>query len=252
MGGLIRSAQIGSSPRLLYGVAPVLAGVAPVPAREPDVAVPAAPLADAGLVSELEQQRARLEHQVAALNEECARMRAAQAEQTAQAREAATAQGYADGMARARAEADQQLRGVVQQVQALLRSVGDQQRRLAVEAEDLLVEIAFAALCRVLGKAAPTPEAVRAMVRHSTAELSERDEVQVRLHPDDARLLAEHAGSDPAGLRLLADAAVRLGGCMVDTPAGTLDARLETQLAELAQVLLVTRAERASQSGAPQ
>jgi flagellar biosynthesis/type III secretory pathway protein FliH len=38
------------------------------------------------------------------------------------------------------------------------------------------------------------------------------------------------------------DERVALGGCLIDSPGGTLDGRLETQLQRLREVLVATRA----------
>lgn len=63
----------------------------------------------------------------------------------------------------------------------------------------------------------------------------------LRVHPADLSALEAHPprwlqGAGPA-LRMLADASVGRYGCVVDTPAGRVDARLGTQLDVLERVL---------------
>jgi flagellar assembly protein FliH len=72
--------------------------------------------------------------------------------------------------------------------------------------------------------------------------MREREQLVVRLHPDDVALLKGDA--DGGALRIDADPAVALGGCMIDGPAGSLDARFETQLEALGAVLKSVRAQR--------
>jgi flagellar biosynthesis/type III secretory pathway protein FliH len=76
-----------------------------------------------------------------------------------------------------------------------------------------------------------------AAAKPSSASLS------LRVHPDD---LAALAAARPAWLAelgvqadvaLVADPAVGRGGCIVETPAGRIDARLETQLDALERAL---------------
>ena len=66
--------------------------------------------------------------------------------------------------------------------------------------------------------------------------------VRVRIHPDDlaaveARRAALEARAPAAALELLADEAVGRHGCVIETPQGRVDARLETQLAALERAL---------------
>ena len=66
--------------------------------------------------------------------------------------------------------------------------------------------------------------------------------VTLRVHPDDwaaveaARPVLASRLARAVELRLVPDAAVGRHGCVVDSPAGRLDARLESQLAALERV----------------
>ncbi len=72
--------------------------------------------------------------------------------------------------------------------------------------------------------------------------------VLLRVHPDDltaivaARPALAARIAAAVELRAIADPAVGRGGCVVETPAGRLDARLETQLAALEQAVFGTGA----------
>ena len=66
--------------------------------------------------------------------------------------------------------------------------------------------------------------------------------VRVRVHPDDlaaveARREALATRAPAAALELVADETVGRAGCVIDTPHGRVDARLETQLAALERAL---------------
>ena len=68
-------------------------------------------------------------------------------------------------------------------------------------------------------------------------------DLQVRLHPADAQLLGRlldgpEAPAWPEELgAVCADPAIRAGGCIIRSAHGDVDARLETQLAVLAELL---------------
>ena len=74
-----------------------------------------------------------------------------------------------------------------------------------------------------------------------------RGTVRVRIHPDDlpaveARRAALEARAPAAALELVADEAVGRHGCVIETPQGRVDARLETQLAALERALTAREA----------
>ena len=77
------------------------------------------------------------------------------------------------------------------------------------------------------------------LVQHGT-----KDQLAVHVHPSDAALLAAGRDGNEAW-RWVADDAVQLGGVILRSPEGSLDARLEIQLAALREALLKTRAQRA-------
>ena len=127
--------------------------------------------------------------------------------------------------------------------------------RLAAAEEDMLA-LAFEAVCRILGDQAVRPEALRAQVALALAGLRERKWVAVHLHPDDLAALAVDRdtlldGADGPAIEWVASTEVASGGCIVQSPAGGLDARLETQLGLLRDLLVQTRAEVAAAPSMP-
>jgi flagellar assembly protein FliH len=112
------------------------------------------------------------------------------------------------------------------------------------------VALAFAAACSVLGDTALNAAGVRGALRGALAQLRTRPLVALRVHPQDlqllrsdsaiAELITRHGAA--GALQWRADEQVVLGGCVLETAEGTLDARLETQLEALRASLLATRA----------
>jgi len=100
------------------------------------------------------------------------------------------------------------------------------------------IELAYAAVCKLVGEQAGQGEAVARMVQHGLQTLGGAPLVAVRMNEVDLRALQrlpqgrEMLARAPQ-VRWLADAAVAAGGCLFDTLSGTLDARLDTQLAAL-------------------
>jgi flagellar assembly protein FliH len=112
--------------------------------------------------------------------------------------------------------------------------------------EDVAVEIAFEAVCKMLGAAAVSKDGMRAMVQEAAGRVAGAERISVRLHPGDLAAL-EAAGALDAVLapgtkvHWAADKTIELGGCVVETDGGTLDARLETQVERLRNALLAAR-----------
>jgi flagellar biosynthesis/type III secretory pathway protein FliH len=116
--------------------------------------------------------------------------------------------------------------------------------RLVASAEPEIVELAFAVAARVLARAAESDrEAVVEIAARALDAVRQRADVTLRTHPDD---LAALRAAEPRllarlkrarRLALVADAAVERGGVVVESEAGTVDARLTTQLDALRRAL---------------
>jgi len=146
--------------------------------------------------------------------------------------------GYRDGRSQGEKEARAELAAELQKLQALARSVRDALAQGIEGVEDALVEIAFAATCKVLGRAAASEEGVRAMVHEAMSEVRSKEGVVLRVSPREHAALQVQLGAE---LEVLADERVAAGGCLIETTGGTLDARLDIQLRRLADTLTRAR-----------
>lgn len=175
-----------------------------------------------------------------------------------EAREQAMREGYAEGQRRARSEIEEAaaqwraqlerettdaLNEGLQRLQRLAVQLGEQTQRVAEQAEDDLVALAFEAVCRVLGPNGVEPQVLQGQVRELVARQRARP-LAVHVHPDDHAWL-QRAGVAPLqGVAWVADDSVALGGVLLRWPHGTLDARLEVQIEALRRMLLRVRAQR--------
>ena len=176
-------------------------------------------------------------------------------------RQQAFDEGYGEGRAAAGAEARGELSAERQALAkeraalaaeheallGLLGAVREALERGIDGAEDVMVEIAFAAACKMLGETAVTEEGVRGLVREAAREIRSREKATVRIsHADYERIAAEPARlqrlAEELKVELAPDERVALGGCLIETAGGTLDARLEVQLRKLIDTLVRVRA----------
>lgn len=153
---------------------------------------------------------------------------------------AAASQARAQAMERAdRAAADR-----LDRLDRLLESLMVERAGRLEEAEEDLVALSHLTVCRILGAEAIQPERVRSMVMHLLAQEGQRTQLAVHVHPDDLGALVNERGTAETPWRWVGDAAVQLGGVVLRSPEGSLDARLETQLAALREALLTSRRDR--------
>lgn len=166
--------------------------------------------------------------------------------QLVEAMQEAERRGYAAGAEQAELRARAAVREHLERLGAVAVSLSDARAGLLEATRDDLVEIVYSALCRMIGSAAGQPAAAAAMVAQVVAGFQQHEQLVVRVHPQDLALIRQ--GADALGFKeldasveLRPDPSLRVGGCMVDGPGGTLDARLDTQLASVRDALLAVR-----------
>jgi flagellar assembly protein FliH len=174
------------------------------------------------------------------------RTRTAAAEESLRlALEGAQARGYEAGMSRARTEMSTRLAALDERIKSLdaaLRALVRPLEQLDTDIEGELAQLALA-----IGKQLARrelridPAQVIAILRESLALLpAAAREVRVHLHPQDAATVRERL-TTPAGDRawtLVEDPTLSRGGCVVDSQASRIDARLEARIAAVAASVL--------------
>jgi flagellar assembly protein FliH len=114
----------------------------------------------------------------------------------------------------------------------LLDELGGYKAALRSEAEAELVDLAFAVARRVLRRELSVdPGAVRALALSCLREFPAVGVKRVLVHPEDLALVRGALGSD---IEAAADPCIARGGAVLETDQGRLDARIESQLEEIA------------------
>lgn len=216
---LIRSAAL-SSARLRLGTPPAQASV---PARAENV-----------LREQIERQvRSELTQQLAEIEK--------------QERARAHADGYSDGLVDGRAAAAAELTKSRDQLKEQLNGAIAALERARDESWSQLQaragELAFSAVCRLIGYKAISQGFVLGLVEQTCAALRSDSTAVVRMHPRDIELLRELMCDDELQLRsmqlqLVADESLQLGGCVVNAASGEYDGGLENQLRRLHAILM--------------
>jgi flagellar assembly protein FliH len=153
--------------------------------------------------------------------------------------------GHEEGFHAGREAADRDMNDMLATMRGLLEMANVERHKLMLEAEPELVKLALGIAERVLHQQVALDRGVVVeMAKVAIARLIERDTVTVRVHPADLERMREHrdeliAIGDIRNLRVVEDQRVDRGGVVVDTDAGTIDARISTQLEEARKILHV-------------
>jgi len=149
-----------------------------------------------------------------------------------QVHDEAYARGFAQGLAEGRAEAEARAARLAALIDKLARPFDDLDRAVEQELAAVAETIAVQLLRRELATDAAT---LVATARDAIAGLpSATSEVTLKLHPDDARLVAEHVGGDDARhFRIEPDARLDRGDVVVAAERSEVDGRIETRVRAL-------------------
>ena len=155
------------------------------------------------------------------------------AAELARLREAARAEGYAA----ARAEGEQACAGMRQLAESFSTTLDNFDFRLA----DMVLELALDVARQVIaGELAARPERILDVVNLALKQMAETNrEARLLLNPEDAALVRPHLDQvlDKNRLRVVEDARIVRGGCLIETGQGDLDATLPARWRQVVQVL---------------
>lgn len=155
----------------------------------------------------------------------------------ARLREAARAEGYADGLAAGREEGEQACGRMKQLAESFATTLDNLDFRLA----DMVLELALDVARQVVaGELAARPERILDVVNLALKQMAETNrEARLLLNPDDATLVRPHLDRvlDKNRLRIVEDTRIVRGGCLIETAQGDLDATLPARWRQVVQVL---------------
>lgn len=150
-------------------------------------------------------------------------------------------QGFDEGQARGEAAGLEQARGELTDAAAQAERILSEAQRQADEAfaaaERKVVELALAVASKVLGReVAENPMVVLPLVKEALTKVEDQERISIRVHPSTYELVLAarpelQAGLTRAGIvTVVGDGSLKEGDCIVETPFGTVDARIDTQL----------------------
>jgi flagellar biosynthesis/type III secretory pathway protein FliH len=147
------------------------------------------------------------------------------------------AEGYGDGIAAARAT----LAGELALVQAAGRAAKAARDSVVAAAERDIIELVIAAAQAVVGEQSHIDsQLVLQTLERAAQRLGSQNALRVRVSPTDASVVQAALGrreGTSAAWEVLPDGAIAVGGCIIETATGEVDARLDVQMDAVARVL---------------
>ncbi|HEY3444444.1 MAG TPA: FliH/SctL family protein [Paludibaculum sp.] len=141
-------------------------------------------------------------------------------------------QGEAAGRKSVQVEMDETSKALGRAIEA----AASYKSRLRQEAEREVVNLALAVARRILRRQIQVDEeAILGLVKAAFENANLREVTQVRVHPQFAGVVGSHllAIGAPVSIQLTGDASLELGGVLLETARGCLDASADTQLDEI-------------------
>ncbi len=220
----------------------------PRPARRPD-RDSAAPAPNDDLREDARAEAARVRAQAQAEADEIRSDARVQAEAL---REAAWQEGFHNGRESGRdavtLELGSQFRAREQtlraQVTALTDSIGAARQALWERQEaEMLAFVLEIARKVIKTEVTQNPAVIHAVIANALRRVADKDLVRIKVCPDEAEGL--RAGREDLlalvdgikTLEIVDDRRISAGGCVIETNGGTIDAKIETQLAEIERAL---------------
>jgi flagellar biosynthesis/type III secretory pathway protein FliH len=159
-------------------------------------------------------------------------------EQTQAQREQEASAGYAAGLRQAQEEVDKERGRLLEDVSQLRKLFSSSLEDRLSKVDEFAVEIAFAALTRIVGEHFGDGTFARAVVLKAVTSVRGAKKVAVHVAQQDLDLIRRLEGEllstgQISEFEFVPDPRVTVGGCLIETETGVWDARLETQLQRL-------------------
>ena len=148
--------------------------------------------------------------------------------------EEARERGFREGFEEGRRLADEETTARLAQLASSIERLVTLRSETIREAEQDLLRLAVRiAEAVVRARVETDSEMVVRALRDAIAEVPAAETLTVRCHPEDEAVLAGwlgRSGQGPSAVTLRPDPALSRGGCVVESGAGQIDVRVETQL----------------------
>ena len=153
-------------------------------------------------------------------------------------------ESYERGRTEGAAAAEIKITERASQLASVIASLKEARQMLLAESEDAVVQLSLAIARRFIDTAAAlNSDLIKQTIKSAVKMVTEKEKVVIRINPEDLEEVREHLddiifiGDGIGKLEIRPDKKVDRGGCVVETEAGNIDARIESRFAEIEKAL---------------
>ena len=157
-------------------------------------------------------------------------------------------EAFGKGVEEERRQADEDLAGIYSALSEAISLVSKLRGKIIRESEDELLKLAFMVAKKIVRQEIKHDRRILAqLVSEALREFPEQHDIVVSLNPEDYKVITANrqlflAGvGDDRQITLKSDETTTLGGCVVESATGVIDARIEAQLDEIYKGLVEER-----------
>ncbi len=150
--------------------------------------------------------------------------------------------GKEEGLAQGLAEGKNSYVDLVKSLNAVLGSLAEERKKIIADFQPLLVELVGESLKRCLKKESENGLMVVEFVNEVLRKAQDRVDLKLHLNPADVAEIESRKEElqlsvGTGGLTIVPDARIERGGCLLETEAGSVDARLSTIVGQMQESL---------------
>lgn len=142
-----------------------------------------------------------------------------------------------NGLESAEKLAHEKVQEKITQWESAIESVTNSAIEKLFNYEEDCIELAYTAVCRIIGETAATKSQVSLIVKEALKHITSSEKQIILVSPNDYDLIKSDTSVNK---NLIVSEKVKYGGCIIKFGSGTLDARIETQLEKLKKILINT------------
>lgn len=151
----------------------------------------------------------------------------------------AFSQGYSEGSLACKEEARKEIAEKINNEYApIVKNIPLEITKVLKILESEVVKLSLVIAKKVIRKEVDNPEYITNLIKHLIEQVSDKSKVTLKLNQEDVVSLREQGvelelAEKVEELNIETDAAILRGGCILETNLGSLDARLDEQIAEI-------------------
>jgi flagellar biosynthesis/type III secretory pathway protein FliH len=152
--------------------------------------------------------------------------------------------GYAQGRETAAREFDEKIAALQERISTMLQELESEKNGLYARADSTLLMLCRLMAKKIIGSECGTrSEVILAVLRKALSYVADKDRLVVRVAPADFSAVSDKrefwapVAERLTGISIEQDERIARGGCILESASGVVDARLDTQVAELGDVI---------------